>query len=143
MTSDIALANLTEGDIKARLAALAAVEDDPNQWAEVNPDFGKVVVFENVGDNFRGLLVGRKITQQPDLANKGQMRDATVYEFMGTDSERYSIWGSASLNNKLDDVPDGTPVYIEYRGQDSFVDKETRQPRVIKRYKVLIPTGQR
>lgn len=140
-TTTNTLAKFTEADIKAQLASLAAIEEDSTQWAELMPDYGKEVEFAKVGDSFVGILANRRIVPVPDLENPGEMRDAMLFEFLGTDAERYAIWGSYSIENKLDNVADGTPVRIEYRGIDQFNDKVTGAPRQVKRFKVLLPVS--
>jgi len=140
LSDETALSKFTEGDIEARLTALAAVQDDPNQWAEILPDYGKEVALENVGDRFLGLFVTRRVVEVDDTNNPGQKRDATLLEFLGTDRERYAMWAGYSLENKFDHIEEGTPVLIEYRGKDEF-KSDSGQPRTVKRFKVSMPVS--
>lgn len=144
-SKELAIASLNEADIDARLTALQAVEDDRSQWAEIAPDFGETVTFENVGDSFSGILAGKRVVPQPELDDAGKptgrTRDANVYEMLGMDRERYSIWGSYAIDLKLGDLPVGTALRIEYRGERDFTDKVTKQPRRVKSFKVLMPVS--
>lgn len=122
---------------EAKLTAVALAQDSM-QWAEVAPDFGEIWDFDE-NDTLIGMLQARRNALVPDPVNgPDAKRETTVYDIVAvSDRERYSIWGSWSLDNKMQHVPDGAIVRVVYRGEEDFKAKNG-EPRRVKRFAVHV-----
>lgn len=85
-----------------------AKEDHWNDVEEVRKGF-QTFKFENHGDTFVGTFRGEEIITTDD----GEQIEAFVFDDL--EGIPVGIWKSHDLTRKLEEVPEGSPVRIEYR----------------------------
>lgn len=110
------------------------------EWETLTLGLGDAWDFEHYGP-MTGHFLG---TTTRDVEDKKthEIRPTNVHQFAEyADPDRVVfIWGSTQLDDAFasDLIRQGDLVQIIFLGIDQFTDKETGEPRVIKRYKVRL-----
>ena len=87
-------------------------------FIEAREDFGKVLRFEEQGDDSKTLYLGKKVVgfyiEKKEDVGKNK---ATLYVLKLKDGQIVSLWGSVLLDGKFDKVPSlGCMVSVEFLG---------------------------
>jgi len=106
------------------------------QWDTVAEGAAIKVIFEEIGDEFIGLKLGKKHIDREPSAN-GQDQSFDLWEFRGRDGDLYAINNSYALEEALEDVPDGMWCRIIYvRDVVTAKSKSNDKYNDMKSYKV-------
>lgn len=95
---------------------VVASQDDSGWEVKVEP-FSPTWDFER-NPVLIGQFVNHRTTEQDDLNNPGQTREANVYEIVeATNGEKYTVWGSYAIDEAFADIAPGTIVRITFEGK--------------------------
>jgi hypothetical protein len=126
--------------VDAATEAVAAKFPDAEEWGEVGAELSVTVI-----DPEQGPVTGRylgftevELTDsdgQPRMTKRHTVEAAVGDGFNYEAGETIGVWGSHDLDRKLELIPSGTPVRIEYR-RTIDIDGGARRLKI---YRVLAP----
>lgn len=87
-------------------------------FQEAREDFGKVLRFEENGDDSKTLYLGKKVVGfYIDKKQDVGKHNSTLYVLKLKDGQIVSLWGSTLLDGKFDKIPSlGCMVSVEFLG---------------------------
>lgn len=89
--------------------------------------------FEHVGSKLQGVLLG---FQRINVKDRETGTSKPVVQFtVRTGNKKVTFLGTADLVQKIDSEDIGHPIYVEYTGQSSSVEKNGNKMR---EYKVMV-----
>lgn len=65
----------------------------------------------NIGDKIEGVFVKEETSE-------GQFGTSRKYVIKAKDGTMYGIYGTASLDRQFNNVPEGSYVWVEYKGEE-------------------------
>jgi len=117
-----------DNSISLSVSSALSIPDEGFQWDTVHVEAPTQLTFDNVGDVFIGLFVGREDIQFTD--NKGQEQEFQQLNFLVND-EPFAINAGFDLKRGFKGIADGTMVRIQLR---KLVDVGQRD--MLKSYRV-------
>lgn len=96
---------------------------DSEGWTEASPDFAKVHSFDREGDVLIGIYLSKKVV--PVEKDDGTTQDTNLYLFATAEprtdvDNQVGVWGSYAVDKKMEEIPVGSQVRIEYRGKEEI-----------------------
>lgn len=82
----------------------------------------------NKGIEAGAKLEGKYVSSETFIGNFGE---TTKYVIEGNDGVTYGVYGSATINRQFKNIPEGSYVWIEYKGEGT-----TKSGRSVKLYDI-------
>ena len=73
------------------------------------------VLFDQIGDVFIGKYMGREFVKIDEPSSDGKDQSFYLHLFKGYDGDTYSVNNSYDLDEKMEDVEQGTWVRLTYK----------------------------
>jgi hypothetical protein len=105
-----------DNSVSVTTSADVSLPDEGFQWETVHTEAPTQIVFENVGDTFIGLYIGKEVVEFEVKSgkNKGDMEEFTQLSFLVND-EPYAINAGYDLVRGFKNIPENTYVRIQLR----------------------------